>query len=279
MAPKKATEQPIANGPIEDERRKQIDFYREEVDPEEEITRPRCYSRPVQFLLDFKIRTLLKLFEDLGEGHPAGTMLVVCCGSGMESEMLARQATKIIALDFSMEAILRAKERAQRFGVNYDLVVGDAESLPFRPGSVEFALVHDGLHHLPDPYKGLSEMARVARRAVLVAEPADGVLTNLAIKLTVASHYEDAGNFVYRLRPERVIQVFKEFGFKGCKYTCNLIYYQPWTFKIYKLFERQPFYAIFRLVFGLTNLLVGRWGNSLRIVGAKPCKATALRRE
>src|SRR2546422_9616480 len=38
------------------ERAKQNRFYGESVDPEEEISRPRCYPRPVPYLLDFKIR-------------------------------------------------------------------------------------------------------------------------------------------------------------------------------------------------------------------------------
>jgi hypothetical protein len=93
----------------------QIRYYRESVDAEEEIARPRCYSRPVRFLLDFKLRTALEMaIRHLpgGSGH-GKTAVVVCWGSGMESEFLWQQGLKVVATDLSLEALQRAPPARQ----------------------------------------------------------------------------------------------------------------------------------------------------------------------
>ena len=169
VAPSPAPGKPST--PSSDEQRAaQVEFYREAVNPEEEITRPRCYPRPVQFLLDYKIRTawaLLRNGRNSSKGRASDSesesVLVVCCGSGMEAEMVARTGRRVVALDISAEAVARARERATRFGFPLETMVGDAEHLPFADNSFDYVFVHDGLHHLPDAYRGVREMFRVAR--------------------------------------------------------------------------------------------------------------------
>ena len=253
-----------------------MEFYREAVNPEEEITRPRCYPLPVQFLLDYKIRTawsLLRNGRENGNGRASAptdeSVLVVCCGSGMEAEMVARTGRRVVALDISAEAVARARERAVRFGFPLDTVVGDAEHLPFPDNSFDYVFVHDGLHHLPDAYRGVREMFRVARRAVVIAEPADGALTHLSVRLGLSGVYEEAGNFVYRLDPEKLAAVFQELGASRWRMRRSLIYYQPWTFRFYRWLEPRPLAALFRAAFFAGNFAIGRWGNSLRSVAWK----------
>ncbi len=61
---------------------------------------------------------------------------------------------------------------ARRRGPELTLVRGDMGSLPFGDRTFDIVLATLVLHHLPDDAQAdaLSEMARVARRAVLVAE-------------------------------------------------------------------------------------------------------------
>jgi SAM-dependent methyltransferase len=258
------------------ERASQLDFYREQIDAEEEISRPRCYPRPVQFLLERKFAWVLDQLErklvraSATAGALAGrSALVVCCGSGMESEMLARRGLRVVALDISGEAVERARERARRYDVHYELLVGDAENLPFPDDAFSIVFVHDGLHHLPEAYRGVREMLRVAREAVVVAEPADAALTRLSVKLGLSGEYEDAGNFVYRLRKDKLVAVFQACGLRDWSFRRNLIYYQPWTHRIYRWFEKPPLYWLFCAGFHVVNLFLGRWGNSLRAVAWK----------
>ena len=152
---------------------------------------------------------------------------------------------------------------------SFSLVVGDAENIPFRDRAFDLTSVHDGLHHLPDAYQGVREMMRVASRAVAIAEPADAPITRLAMKLGLSEEYEDVGNYVYRLDRKKLAQVFTEEGAKCWAFRQHLIYYQPWTFRIYRLFERKPLFWLFKIVLYTVNLIVGRWGNSLKAVAWK----------
>jgi ubiquinone/menaquinone biosynthesis C-methylase UbiE len=63
-------------------------------------------------------------------------------------------------------------------------------------GEYDLVLVQDGLHHLPRPALGLTEMLRVARRAVVVIEPYDALVARL-IGTTWEQH-DEAVNYVFR---------------------------------------------------------------------------------
>ncbi|MCL5026069.1 MAG: methyltransferase domain-containing protein [Chloroflexi bacterium] len=237
----------------------QMAFYRDAVDPEEEIERPRGYPRAVQFLLDFKVRRALAGLDRPLDGLSA---LVVCGGSGMDGEKLESSGLSVTVTDLSADAI----ERARRHGLAYRLVAADATRLPFRDRSFDIAFVHDGLHHLPDPSAGIAEMCRVARLAIVVAEPQREALTRLALALHMSCDWEDAGNYVFRLRGPEIARIATERGFGRSAYNAHLVYYQPWTFPIYRLLSRDPLYPLFQAGFHLLNRLVGRWGNSLKFV-------------
>jgi len=187
----------------------------------------------------------------------------------MDAEFLAREGMHVVGMDIFYEALMRAKERARRHGVSFQLVAGDAENMPFKDGAFEIAFVHDGLHHLPDAYKGVREMMRVASRAVAIAEPTDAPITRLAVQLGLSGEYEDAGNYVFRLNRRKLAEVFEAAAAKRWAFSQHLIYYQPWTFHFYRLFERKPLLWLFKSAFYTLNLLVGRWGNSLKAVAWK----------
>lgn len=241
----------------------QLHFYAHIEDPEEEINRPRGYPPFVQFLLDFKIDQSLGMWwqtlQDL-------SVLVICGGSGMDAEKLERRHLKVTMTDLSPEAVVRAQERARRYGLSYQAQVADAERLPFADRSFDLAFVHDGLHHLADPFVAIREMARVARQAVIIAEPHDQVLTRLTVRLGISEDREDAGNYVYRLTGPVLAAALKDLGFPNLAWNSHLIYYQPWTFPFYRMLGQGPLLRVAKEAFFLVNAFLGRWGNSLKFV-------------
>ena len=164
-------------------RASQRHYYDEACDPEFEVTRPHGCGQLYQFLITHKFQTGLAL---LGLELAGKTVLEVCCGSGMLAEELARRGARVIGIDFSPAAVARAQERARRYGFAARFLVADAEHLPFLNHSFDVVAVHDGLHHLDDPYRAIREMARIAREGVLILEPAQAGLTRLAVRLGVA---------------------------------------------------------------------------------------------
>jgi ubiquinone/menaquinone biosynthesis C-methylase UbiE len=97
------------------------------------------------------------------------TMADCPCGSGRWWPVLARRASRIIALDVSKGMIEHAREEATRSSVEVEVREGDAENLPLEDASVDYTFSFALTKHLPIPvqYVALAEFARVARRGVL----------------------------------------------------------------------------------------------------------------
>ena len=96
-----------------------------------------------------------------------GSALDVACGSGKLTAELARIAGRegrVVGLDFSPRMLDVA--RADHPGITF--IEGDALSLPFDDSSFDAATIAFGLRNLSDPVRGLREMLRVARRAVVL---------------------------------------------------------------------------------------------------------------
>lgn len=71
-------------------------------------------------------------------------------------------------------------------------VAMDVENLPQPDGAFDAVIVHSGLHHCASPHRGLLEMHRVARRCLILFEPADNLVTRLGQKLGIGQTYEFA---------------------------------------------------------------------------------------
>ena len=97
---------------------------------------------------------------------PGGSALDVACGSGRLTALLAARAAggRVVGLDFSAEML----SRARRDNPSVEFVEGDALALPFADGEFDVATIAFGLRNLADPGRGLAEMARVARRLVVL---------------------------------------------------------------------------------------------------------------
>jgi SAM-dependent methyltransferase len=242
----------------------QLNFF-DETDPEFEIARPHGLPRFHAWLLHEKLR------RAVAEVSLAGTrVLVVCGGSGMDAELLARAGARVITSDLSPGAAIRAQERSRRYGIGFDVMVADVERLPFPDREVDVAYVHDGLHHLDDPLAGVREMARVARTAVCISEPADAFLTSLATRVGLAQHHEDAGNRVARLRLEEIRRTLEESGFQVMTARRYAMLYRHVPGRAMRHLSRP---AVFPLAIGgyrVANAALGRFGNKLSVTAVRP---------
>jgi ubiquinone/menaquinone biosynthesis C-methylase UbiE len=236
------------------------------VDAEWEISRPHVAPRLYQWLLAEKFRRSI-------EGLPlrGASVLAVCAGSGMDAELLARAgAGTVVAADISAGAARRTAERARRYGVSITPVVADVEHLPFPDRSFDIVYVHDGLHHLEDPYAGLAEMARAARHAVSVSEPARAAATALALKLGLAEEREEAGNRVARLDVREVSAALERAGFRVVRRERYAMLYRHeprWAMRALSLPLIVP---VARAAVTAANAVAGRLGNKLVVLAVRP---------
>jgi ubiquinone/menaquinone biosynthesis C-methylase UbiE/uncharacterized protein YbaR (Trm112 family) len=243
-------------------KRMQMAFFDDGLDRDFEVTRPHGAPALHGWLLAEKIRRGLIAVEPLSSGT---TALTVCGGSGMDAEFLARAGVRVILSDISLGAARQACERARRFGFPLTAVVADVESLPFRDSSIDLVYVHDGLHHLARPFRGLDEMARVARRAVSVNEPADAAVTHLAVRLGYALEREEAGNPVRRLTAAEIETALGSRGFRTVESHRYAMYYRHEPGRVMHALSGRHVFPLARLGFRALNRVIGRAGNKLTV--------------
>lgn len=103
-------------------------------------------------------------------------------GEGMLSQLLARTAKKVIAIDNSEKMVEFGGSLAREHGFNnLEYRLGDIEEPPIEDGSVDLALFSQALHHASSPQKAVNAAFRMLRK--------DGLI----VILDLASHsYEQA---------------------------------------------------------------------------------------
>ena len=243
-------------------KQRQIAFFDQDSTDDFGITRPRGAPPLYAWLLHEKFRRSVMGLEQV---LPGGTALTVCGGSGVDAEFLALGGARVILSDISLGVMLQARERARRFGLDFTLVVADAEALPFQDRSIDLVYVHDGLHHLERPALGLAEMARVARHAVSVSEPAAALVTAAAVGLGIAEAEEEAGNRVRRLTLDEITTELSARGFQAIQPHRYAMYYRHWPGRMMKVLSIPLVLPLAKATFKLVNRVAGRFGNKLTV--------------
>jgi ArsR family transcriptional regulator len=85
-------------------------------------------------------------------------------GEGTFSQLLARHAKRVIAVDSSEKMVEYGRELARKHGVkNLEYRKGDLEALPIRDGTVDVAFFSQALHHAPHPDRAATEAWRILK--------------------------------------------------------------------------------------------------------------------
>lgn len=85
-------------------------------------------------------------------------------GEGLVSQLLARSAKKVIAVDNSEKMVQFGREQAGKNGLkNLEFRHGDLEAPPIREGSVDIVLLSQALHHAPNPRRALIAARKLLR--------------------------------------------------------------------------------------------------------------------
>ena len=85
-------------------------------------------------------------------------------GEGTFSQLLARRAKKVIAVDNSEKMVEYGSELARKHGVaNLEYRKGDLEDVPLRDASVDLAFFSQSLHHAAHPERAVAEAWRILK--------------------------------------------------------------------------------------------------------------------
>jgi ubiquinone/menaquinone biosynthesis C-methylase UbiE len=90
-------------------------------------------------------------------------VLDVACGNGNAALAAARRFCKVTGLDYVPELLRRAGERAHAERADIELILGDAERLPFEDGRFDAALSTFGIMFAPDQAQAAREIVRVVK--------------------------------------------------------------------------------------------------------------------
>ena len=95
---------------------------------------------------------------------PAMVIADLGAGEGTLSQLLARGAKKVIAVDNSEKMVEFGANLAREHGVeNFEYRLGDIEDPPIEEESVDLALFSQALHHASSPQKAMSAAHRILR--------------------------------------------------------------------------------------------------------------------
>ncbi len=85
-------------------------------------------------------------------------------GEGLLSELLARRCKKVIAVDNSEKIVAFGKAKAKKNGMkNLEFRLGDLQSPPIEPGSVDMVVLSQALHHAEMPAAAISAAHKVLK--------------------------------------------------------------------------------------------------------------------
>jgi len=85
-------------------------------------------------------------------------------GEGLLSELLARRAKKVIAVDNSEKMVAFGASKAKKNGLkNLEFRLGDLENPPIDPHSVDLAVLRQALHHAQEPARAIQSVYKILR--------------------------------------------------------------------------------------------------------------------
>jgi ubiquinone/menaquinone biosynthesis C-methylase UbiE/DNA-binding transcriptional ArsR family regulator len=95
---------------------------------------------------------------------PALTVADLGSGEGLLSQLLARRAKKVIAVDNSEKIVAFGANKAKKLGLkNLEFRLGDLENPPLDAESVDLVVLSQALHHAKDPARAIQSAARLLK--------------------------------------------------------------------------------------------------------------------
>ena len=126
------------------------------------------------------------------------------CGTAYVSAWLARRGARPIGIDNSAAQLANARKFQERFGLDFELIHGNAEQVPLPDASFDIAISEYGASIWCDPYKWIPEASRLLRPGGELVFLANSVLIMLCIP-----DIEDGRAVEQLLRPQFGIHRFE----------------------------------------------------------------------
>jgi SAM-dependent methyltransferase len=103
------------------------------------------------------------------------------CGTGYVSAWLARRGARPVGIDNSPRQLETARAFQQEFGLDFPLMLGNAEAVPLPAASFDLTISEYGAAIWADPYRWIPEAARLLRPDGRLVFVTDGTLLDLTL--------------------------------------------------------------------------------------------------
>lgn len=108
------------------------------------------------------------------------------CGTAYVSAWLARRGARVVGLDNSPNQLANARRYQEEFSLEFPLLLGNAETLPFGDATFDLAVSEYGACLWADPYRWVPEAARVLRPGGQLIFLTNGIILQLAVEELIA---------------------------------------------------------------------------------------------
>lgn len=142
--------------------------------------------------------------------QPFVSLLDVGCGTGniLTKVLEQHQDVQACGLDFSPRMVAKATESLAE---KAQIVLGDADHLPWLENSFDVLICNSSFHHYPEPLNVLTEMKRVLKPEgrLIIAEPLWSSLTRFFINIYLKTPFNQEGDVRVYSRKELVNMLSK----------------------------------------------------------------------
>jgi SAM-dependent methyltransferase len=109
------------------------------------------------------------------------------CGTAYVSAWLARRRARVVGIDNSPKQLESARTFQREFGLEFPLLLGNAEQVPYPDASFDFAISEYGAALWADPYAWVPEAARLLRPGGGLMFLTNSLLLTLCVEELVAN--------------------------------------------------------------------------------------------
>jgi ubiquinone/menaquinone biosynthesis C-methylase UbiE len=222
-------------------------------------------NQAIKYIVTWRVQESIMRLMAASNGYidKDSSILTLCSGEGMEGSILSDLGfTNVTVSDLSENGVDAALKRDSRLKG----VVLDAQDSGLNSESFDIVLVQDGLHHLPSPVQGFTEMLRLAKKGCVFLEPHESLVGRL-----IGTEWEKNGqaiNYVFRWNKNLVDQIAKSYlgGPDYLNLSFSFWHHNPMYAKIPKLFGASIGLHVVKLVKLILDITLGRFGNQFSAV-------------
>ena len=252
---------------------RKIDFQKDREFYDTECQAPSVYTDDPLDLYRFNLllKTSEKIISFLSAGRKERKafenmdVLNVACGYGREAYLISNQIPKSLVLcDYSLHQIKQAQKYLEKFDGKMFLCA-DGQSLPFKDKSSNICFITEALHHFTYPHKGIEELVRVAKDAIILDEPTEGkirsMLNRIFIQFRIKEEYERGYLEAFRINKQLLQEICLKHKLELVFFP-YFIYYFGW----YKRTKNRFIKILYRNFLAILNTFFHSFGNRAIVI-------------